>query len=491
MKNKYKRLATGTVLAAVLFATSLSASAAPAVDHAQTGSSAPAVVSFMMEKISQPTGLSTTPDGGIIVVGSGGNQLSKWQNGKLSPVTTLTTAGYSDGTTAGAAFNQPYDSAVNSKGVIYVSDTENHVIRKVVNDRVYTAAGNGKAGSNNGKLREAQFNAPTGLAIDAKDNVYVADSLNNVIRMISPEGVATTFAGRVNETGGYKNGAAAEALFNEPMGLVIDEKGGLYVADSGNHLIRYIYEGKVTTYAGKKTAVDTLTGYMAGGYANGSGGEARFNRPRGLAYAGGVLFVADSLNNRIRAVQADRKVISIAGVSKPGNKVGAADTSQFNQPSSLLYAAGKLYIADTLNNSVKVLVVDPKALKPIHSKEELIAGTELLPANKEIQVWLEGKQVKFAAAQKPYKSGDKTYLPVRALFQAWGAEMKWNAAAKELRLAKKDWRLALKANAQRTGTVVVEKGIMYVEATYLEDAASFLIAQDTEFNAIIISSEQQ
>jgi site-specific recombinase XerD len=72
------------------------------------------------------------------------------------------------------------------------------------------------------------------------------------------------------------------------------------------------------------------------------------------------------------------------------------------------------------------------------------------------------------------------------LFEAWGAEIKWNAAKKEVRLAKKGWKLTLKANAKRT--VVLNKGVMYVEAVYLEDAASFLIAHDDEFNAIIISS---
>ncbi|OBZ11302.1 SMP-30/gluconolactonase/LRE family protein [Bacillus sp. FJAT-26390] len=489
MRKTFRLLAAGAAIVTALVAVHATAYAAVEGNGSITESAGALKVEKAIEKINQPSGLATALDGGFVVVGSGSNQISKWQNGKLSPVTTQTAAGYFDGTTANSAFNQPNDAAVNSKDVIYVSDTENHVVRKIVNDRVYTAAGNGKAGSKNGKFGEAQFNAPTGLAIDSKDNVYVADSLNHVIRIISPEGVTATFAGNVNEKGGYKDGSAAEALFNEPMGLVFDEKGGLYVADSGNHLIRYIHEGKVTTVAGKPTAVDSLTGYMTGGYANGPSSEARFNRPRGLAYAEGVLFVADSLNNRIRAVQADRKVVSIAGQSAPGDKVGAVDAAQFNQPSSLLYAAGKLYVSDTLNNSVKVLAVDPKALKPVHTKEELIAGAELLPASKDVQVWLEGKQVKFSASQKPYKSGDKTYLPVRALFQAWGAELKWHAAAKELSLAKQEWKLSLKANAKRT--VVIEKGIMYVEVSYLEDAASFLIAQDSEYNAIIISSGQQ
>ena len=96
---------------------------------------------------------------------------------------------------------------------------------------------------------EAQFHGPTGLAIDKNDNVYVADTLNHVIRRVTPEGEVSTFAGIAGETGGYQDGNAETALFNEPMGLVFDENGGLYVADSGNHLIRYIYEGSVTTIA--------------------------------------------------------------------------------------------------------------------------------------------------------------------------------------------------------------------------------------------------
>ncbi|WP_139991213.1 stalk domain-containing protein [Paenibacillus paridis] len=487
--KKMRLLAVSTALATALVAVNVTAYAAATEATATAANTVDATaVVRVIEKVSQPWGLAAAADGGIIVVSSGSNQVNKWQDGKLTPVTALTKQGYFDGTAANSTFNHPSYSAVNSKGVIYVSDTDNHVVRRIVNDRVYTAAGNGKAGNKDGKFGEAQFNAPAGLAVDAKDNVYVADSLNNVIRVISPEGVTTVFAGVANAAGGYKDGCASEALFNEPAGLVFDEKGGLYVADSGNHLIRYIRDGKVTTIAGKPTAVDALTGYMAGGYVNGKSGDAKFNRPRGLAYAGGVLFVADSLNNRIRAVQADGGVISIAGQTAPGDKVGAAEIAQFNQPSALLYTAGKLYVSDTLNNGVKTLEVDPKALKPIQTVEDLIAGTELLPASKDMQVWLNGKQVKFAAEQKPYKSGDKTYLPARAVFEAWGAEIKWNAATKEVLLTKSDWKLALKANAKQT--VVLVKGALYIEANHLADAASLVLVQDTEYNAIIIGSGQ-
>ncbi|WP_171056370.1 stalk domain-containing protein [Paenibacillus sinopodophylli] len=488
MKTKFRILAVGTALATALVTFNLNTYAANAEESIaaaeQTGT---AQVSAAIEKISQPWGLAAAVDGGIIVVGAGSNQISKWQTGGLTAVTNQTASGYFDGTTVNSTFNHPSYAALNSKGVIYVSDTDNHVVRRIVKDRVYTAAGNGQPGYENGKFGEVQFNAPSGIAIDEKDHVFVADSLNNVIRVISPEGVTTTFAGVAGETGGYKDGDVTEAKFNEPMGLAFDEKGGLYVADSGNHLIRYIRDGKVTTIAGKATTVDALTGYMQGGYATGASKDAQFNRPRGLAYAEGILYIADSLNNRIRAVK-EGVVITIAGQSKPGNVLGSADTAQFNQPSALLYTAGKLYIADTLNDSVKQLEVSSKSLKPIINLQELMEGTALLPAGKDPQVWLDGKQVKFNASQQPFKKGDKTYLPVRAVFAAWGAEIKWNAAAKEAVLSKQEWKLALKVNAKRT--VLLERGTLYVEADYLADAGSFLLAHENGFNAIIIGSGQ-
>ncbi|MGM0881821.1 MAG: stalk domain-containing protein [Bacillota bacterium] len=478
MKRRFTIFAAGTALLTALFAVNFSVFAASNTN----------TVAFAIENLDQPWGLAAAADGGIIVVSSGSNQINKIKDGQLSSLAGQTKSGYLDGAASASTFNNPTYSAVGSKGTIYISDTDNHVIRKIENNKVYTFAGNGQEGYKDGKYGDVRFHAPTGLALDANNNLYVADTLNNVIRKITPEGIVSTFAGIAGDTGGYKDGGTAEAIFNEPMGLVLDEKGGLYVADSGNHLIRYIHDGKVTTIAGKVTTVDALTGYMTGGYVNGTSSAARFNRPRGLAYAEGVLFVADSLNNRIRAVQPNGKVVTIAGQSKPGNRVGAAEATQFNQPSSLLYHSGKLYVSDTLNDSVKVMEVNPAALKPINSKEDLIEGTELLPAGKDIQVWVDGKQVKFSSAKSIYNSGTKTYIPVRALFAAMGADVKWNAAAKEVKVAKGEWKLTLKPEAKQS--VLVLKGTAYVEASYLENAASFLVAYDEEYNAIVINSGQ-
>ncbi len=493
MKRTIRVLALGVVLSSALSAHGAYASVQPAVPAAD---SAPAdkassealdkkgQVIQVLDTVNQPWGLAMLPDGGLIAAVSGGNQIVKWKDGKLEAITALGTTGYFDGTTANSLFNQPTYAAVNSKGVIYISDTENHVVRRIVGTRVYTAAGDGTPGSKNGKFGEARFNAPAGLAIDAQDNVYVADALNNVIRKITPDGVTSTVAGAAADIGGYRDGAAGDAAFNEPSGLAFDEKGGLFVADSGNHLIRYIFEGKVTTVAGLPTEADEFTGYMDGGYRNGSSEEARFNRPRGLAYADGVLFIADSLNNRIRALRPDGSVVTLTGQSVPGNEVGAAAEARFNQPSALLYQSGNLYIADTLNNSVKALAVKPDALQPLVTEEDLVAQVDLQPAADIAQVWLDGKRLDLSNNNQPFIQREQLYVPARAIFEAWGAVVKWNPAQKEAGVTKAAVSFKLKVGAD--GPVILRKGGMFVSAAYLEQVAPLLIVQDEEYNAIII-----
>lgn len=396
--------------------------------------------------------------------------------------------GYIDGKSAKALFNHPTYTAADSKGIIYISDTDNHVIRKIKNGEVYTLAGTGVAGYKDGQPNTAQFNAPGGLAIDSNDNVYVADTLNHVIRKVTPEGLVSTFAGQQGNNGAYLDGAVASAKFNEPVGLVFDETGNLYVADSGNQMIRLIKGSKVETFAGKATTVDPVTGYMAGGFHNGDRLTALFNRPRGLAYANGVLLIADSLNHRIRAIQKDGKVITVAGQGTSGDQVGALDKVMFNQPSGVALASGKLYVTDTLNNKLKVLNLDLQALKPLRSEADLLDAVSLLPAGKNMQVWLDGVQVKLNSATLPLQESDKIYLPVRMLFSSWGADIRWDAATKETVINKGKWTLSLKPDASLNVQNI--KGTLYVAADYLPNISSFMQVYDEDSHAIVLESGQ-
>lgn len=198
-------------------------------------------------------------------------------------------AGYVDATGLAAQFDNPRGLATDASGNIYVADYDNHKIRKVTPAGVVTTLAGSTQGNANGTGTAAQFNAPSGVAVDAAGNVYVADTGNHRIRKITPGGAVTTFAG---SSSGYSD-TAGFVRFNAPQDLALDASGNVYVADTGNHKIRKI------TSAG---VVSTLAG-AAAGFADGIGTTAQFNTPSGVATdASGNIFVADLLNAKIRKI---------------------------------------------------------------------------------------------------------------------------------------------------------------------------------------------
>ena len=205
------------------------------------------------------------------------------------------TQGFVDGTGTAAVFNSPQAVAVDGAGNLYVADTGNSAIRKITPaGDVTTLAGNGSRGYADGTGLSAMFNQPSGLVLDAAGNVYVADTFNDIIRRITPTGTVTTWAG-VPGVGGYADGAGVDALFNQPTGLAIDSAGNVYVADTGNGVIRLIKpDGTVRALAGLPTVAGLL---------DGTGTNALFNQPEGVSLdASGNLFVTDNGNAAIRKV---------------------------------------------------------------------------------------------------------------------------------------------------------------------------------------------
>ena len=211
--------------------------------------------------------------------------------------------------------------------------------------RAVALAGNGVAGFADGEARLARFADPFGLAIDRQGNLFVADAGDtNRIRKILPDGMVTTLAGTRE---GFADGTA-EAAFNTPSGLAIDEAGNLLVADTGNNAIRKITpQGVVTTVAGDGTA----------GYRDGPVGQARFNGPIGVAIdKTGTIFVADSYNDRIRVISPAGEVTTLAGAGTPGFQDGAGSQAKFDTPCALLVdAKGELIVADTRNNALRLI----------------------------------------------------------------------------------------------------------------------------------------
>lgn len=268
------------------------------------------------------------------------------------------TAGFAGdgGQATSAQFSSPCAAVVDSGGAIYVSDSANHRVRKIGSDgTVTTVAGSGTAGydgdSKSAVDANTKLNGPCGLAVDSSGNIFIADTLNHVIRKVAG-GNITTVAG--NNQQGYSGdtGNATSAQLSRPVGVTVDSKGQLYIADSGNSRIRLVStDGKITTIAGNGTATRAGDGGIAT--------SASLNNPMSvlLTDTAGSYLIADTNNGVIRAVNAAGVISTIAGTAVNGfNGDGAALQTQLSYPKSLARdAAGNLYIADSLNSRIRVM----------------------------------------------------------------------------------------------------------------------------------------
>jgi sugar lactone lactonase YvrE len=200
--------------------------------------------------LSNPTSVATDAKGDIYVASNDNNTIVM-----IAPDGTVTTyagtigqSGAADGTTGNALFNKPRGLATDAEGDVFVADEGNSNIREIMPDgTVVTLAGGTSPGSADGVGTQASFNAPRGLAVDSNGIIYVADTNNDDIREIKPDGTVTTVAGTPGQAGDL-DGPANQALFNEPRGVSVDASGNIYVTDSGNGVVRMISpSGKVTT----------------------------------------------------------------------------------------------------------------------------------------------------------------------------------------------------------------------------------------------------
>ncbi len=332
-----------------------------------------------------PHGLAFDSDGNLIIADQGSHTIRRiTPAGAVETVAgTAGPSGYADGVGSAARFFFPNDVVVDRAGNIFVADTGNSVIRRIDRDRVVTtlAGTRGSPGFRDGTGAVARFNSPMALALDANDNLYVADHFNDCIRRITPEGVVTVFTG-IADARGSANGPASSARFFEPADLYIAADGSMFVADAGNHTIRKI------------SAAETVTDHSGPGggfgYVDGTGANARFNYPQGIALNGDRLYVAEGRNNRIRQVTTagvvtsfmagthsgiafggDTLAVSNAGTHavriyslSAGTFLELARTSTganlFNQPNGLaIDRRGRIYLADTGNHVIRVIIITP------------------------------------------------------------------------------------------------------------------------------------
>ncbi len=288
-------------------------------------------------------GFTVTPAGNIYI--SAGTVRFVNGAGFIGTLTANAPPGYSgDGAQASnAQVNLPSGIAVDASGNIYIADMHNGRIRKIRTDGVIVTiagVGDGAWSGDTGPAARAQLFRPSATAIDAAGNLYIADTGNNRVRMVTPGGAVTTFAG--NGVAGHSGdrGAATSAQINAPAGVAVDGLGNLYVSEAAA-VRKVATSGIITTVAGNGSA-----GYSGDG---GSAASAQLNRPSGLAVdSQSNLFIADTYNGRVREVTPGGVISTFAGngsfaVSGDG---GQATSAQIAYPTAVAVdSSGNLYIA--------------------------------------------------------------------------------------------------------------------------------------------------
>lgn len=287
-------------------------------------------------RFSDPFGVAAAPDGSIYVSDAGDAQAIR----RVAPDGTVSTIaggenGYADGPAAMARFSTPSGLAIAADGTIYVADTGNNMIRRISpGGEVSTLAGGLAAGDRDAIGRQARFNGPIGVAIDAAGRVIVADTYNDRIRAIERDGTVVTLAGSGDP--GALDGASAEACFDTPAGVAVDAHGRVFVADTGNGAVRMISpDGRVST-VGPPPAHGLL-------------------RPVGIAVSeDGLLYVTDD-RGRVVEIEPGVSARTLAG-SRPGFADGAGEDARFRSLGGVAsIAPGRLAVTDTRNALVRII----------------------------------------------------------------------------------------------------------------------------------------
>ncbi|MEO4055143.1 stalk domain-containing protein [Solibacillus sp. CAU 1738] len=363
-----------------------------------------------------PLGIAVLKDGSVLVADSKNHLIRKVKDGQVSTyagfmlkadANGIPSGGWRDGTSQTAVFNGSSGMDTDSEGNVYIADTENHLIRKISKDGIVTTiAGDGILGQKDGEGSGARFYYPQDVAVAADGTLYVADTLNHSIRRITPGGQVTTLNApsvRVVEVidgyavpaGDYKDGKLAESKFNEPTSIAIDNKGNLYVSDTGNHVIRYIdlAEGNVTTVAGLSQGELPIYSkgalYAEGGYVDGYSSAARFHSPMGIALTEEQgLIIADSLNHSIRYL-VDGQVTTIAGVPEQfGNVDGINGHNLLHLPTDVaVLPNGNWLIADSYNNKIRELeFYELPSNLPQNNKVKVVYGDQITSFDEQFEI---------------------------------------------------------------------------------------------------------
>ncbi|MFJ9582423.1 NHL domain-containing protein [Streptomyces acidicola] len=268
--------------------------------------------------------------------------------------------GGDNGPAVAAQLNSPYGVVVDSTGTLYISEYNNHRVRKVTTDgKISTVAGAGSPGfsGDSGRASSAQLRNPREVAVDSAGAVYIADAGNHRVRKVAADGKISTVAGTGAAGSGGDGGLATAAPLHGPFGVAVDSTGVLYIAEcNGNRVRKVTTDGKISTVAG--------TGAAGFSGDNGRAASAQLKNPYAVAVDGAdLLYIVDYGNHRVRKVSADGKISTVAGTGAAGfsGDNGAATSAQLHFPTGMVVdSSGTLYIADYSNHRVRKVTTDGK-----------------------------------------------------------------------------------------------------------------------------------
>ena len=325
---------------------------------------------------SRCSGVAVDGAGNVYVADKGNNVVRKINT--LGIVTTFAgndTAGYGgDGGPAyHAMLNSPTSVATDGAGNVYIADFGNNVIRIVdASNRINTYAGNDTAGySGDGfSADHASLHGPQGIAIDGSGNLYIADAMNHVIRMVDAGGTISTVAGSGSFGYGGDGGAAIDAQLSDPAGVAVDPAGNIYIADLNNNVVRRV------------DAASGMIGAFAGNYTSGFAGDggdataAQLSYPSSVAVdVAGNVYITDQGNNTVRVVDASGTINRFAGNRTNGYSGDGFEpaSAELNSPNGVMVdGAGKIYIADNGNNVIRLVTYGVAGVAPVSGASDAV-----------------------------------------------------------------------------------------------------------------------